>query len=225
VIHGSGGMVTSTRSTVDSSTTSFKILDKTGLAAGDSLVLTDGDVGRLVEVVTITPNGGEFDIGIVAPGTACPAIPMPSLSAGTLAVRSRVARFYVANLGGAPFLMMDPDGSGPDAAEPLAEGIEDFQIAIGVDLDDDGEVEEVGAAADDDEWFYNVVGDSAPPAITGGRWRSARITVVARELTTDGTTAMSSRPAAEDRAGGAADEYRRRALASQIEIRNLEVAP
>ena len=219
VIYASGGVVTSLRSAVDGDTTTFDIADPTSIATGDSLVLTDGNIGRLVRLEQLSSAG---QATIASPESTCSWIPMPTFAPGTLVVRARVARFYVEPQNNVPYLMMDPDGEGPAAAEPLAEGIEDLQIAIGVDLDGDGEIEEFGNAPDDDEWFYNVAGDAAPPAITNGQWRAARVTVVARDARAAHASIGSTRPAAEDRAAATAgDVYRRRVLTTMAEIRNL----
>jgi len=226
VIYASGGVVTSLRTTVTDGSSSFEVLDATGLSVGDQVLLTSGESGRLLPVSSIAPAGDQYEIGTVAAATACPGIDLPSAGfpAGTLVVRAKVARFYVEVGGdGVPTLMMDPDGDGPDAAEPLADGIEDLQIAVGVDVDGDGNLIEDGSTAD--EWFYNAAGDADPPAVTVTRWRALRLTVVARTLREHGEQTTGVRPAAEDHPAGTADVYRRRVLSAVIEIRNLEGSP
>src|SRR6185312_4064680 len=48
----------------------------------------------------------------------------------SLVIRAQHATFTIAAIDGIPTLMMDPDAGGPQAAQPLAEGIEDMQIAL-----------------------------------------------------------------------------------------------
>ena len=132
-------------------------------------------------------------------------------------IRGLRARFSVGSFDGiSNILLMDPDADGPAAAVPLAENIDDFQVAIGMDSDANGSV---GAT----EWQY-APGFAGPvvPAI-----RAIRISVVARTaMPLVGRTAMFVRPAAEDHpAAGATDNYPRRLLTSTVEIRNLGGSP
>jgi hypothetical protein len=212
VIHGITGALTSTRAAVTSATTTFAITDGTGLSAGDLVIVTNGDVGRVFPVTAITANT------ITTHQGACPGMPMPSLASGSLVIRARISTLYIEDSSdGTPMLMLDPDGDGDRVAQPVAEGIEDLQIAIGVDTDDDGALLDNDDTAD--EWFYNAEGDPDPPAITGGKWRAIRITVVARDLVPG--TAASAPPAAEDHPAGSVDEYRRRVLSTTTELRNF----
>lgn len=225
VIYASGGVVTSLRSTLTAASSRFTVTNVDGLAVGDRVLVTDGTSGRLLPVSRIDPSGSDFEIGTIAAGVACPGVPMPAdgYKAGALVVRARAATFYVATAAGVPTLMLDPDGTGPEIAEPLAEGIEDLQIAVGVDLDGDGALRDDGSTGD--EWFYNAAGDLDPPAVTTTRWRAVRLTVVARTTQERQPTTTSLRPAIEDRPAGVPDPYRRRVLSTVVEIRNLEGSP
>ena len=51
-----------------------------------------------------------------------------------------------------------------------AEGIEDMQIALGIDTTNTSStaITEVGAGANDDAWLYNYAGDTTP-ALVGDR--------------------------------------------------------
>jgi prepilin-type N-terminal cleavage/methylation domain-containing protein len=226
VIYASGGIVTSLRTLFTAGSTSFTITDSTGLEAGDRLLITNGDAGRLVAVTAIAPSATEFVVSTVAPEIGCPGVAMPTdgFAPGALAVRARAASFFVeADLAGQPTLMMDPDLDGPGDAEPLADGIEDLQIAVGVDVDGDGVLRDDGST--DDEWFYNAAGDTDPPPVTVTRWRALRLTVIARTPHERSAALVSQRPAVEDRRAGASDPYRRRVLSTVVEIRNLEGSP
>lgn len=213
VIYGVPGGLTSTRGLVNGTTSSFDVTDSTGLATGDLVIITNGDAGRVYPVTNLSGNSITTSTG------GCAGMTMPDFAAGALVVRARVAVFSVAEASdGTPMLMMDPDGDGAAAAEPVAEGIEDFQVAIGADTDGDGALADAGDA--NDEWFGNHAGDAAPPTITNGEWRAIRITIVARDVAA-GIGTVSAPPAAEDHAEGSADGYRRRVLTTTAEIRNF----
>ena len=118
--------------------------------------------------------------------------------------------------------MIDPDAEGPAVAEPFAEGVEDLQIAIGVDADGDGALTEVGLAAGDDEWTHNRAGETQP----AGTVRAIRLTLISRATAKRINATGQARPAAEDRAAATEpDGYRRRALTTTIEIRNFGGSP
>jgi prepilin-type N-terminal cleavage/methylation domain-containing protein len=224
VIYALPGALTSLRSAFTSGSGNFDVLDSTGLTAGDSVIVSDGATARLVKAVTISAPSGLATIGTIAPASACPAVTFPNYSVGALVVRARVARFYVANASdGTPMLWMDPDGDGPAPGEPLAEGVEDMQIAVGIDLNGDGVITDNGNTTD--EWFYNAPGDPAPPDPSVTPWTALRITLVSRTIHDTGVATQSARPALEDRPAGTADIHRRRLMSSVIEIRNLEVNP
>jgi hypothetical protein len=136
-------------------------------------------------------------------------------------IRVLHARFYLDAIDGIPsVLMMDPDGDGAAAAEPLADYIEDFQVAAGIDESEDTII---GA----DEWgFSGVVG--TPATFTINRdLRGLRVSLVARAPgSLVATTATYVRPALEDHAAGTApDTLRRRVLSSTVDIRNLKGSP
>ncbi|MCE9574273.1 MAG: PilW family protein [Deltaproteobacteria bacterium] len=227
VLYASGGVLTSLRSVFLGSSTSFDVLESAGLVAGDMVIISNGDVGRMVTIRALSAATGPATATTDAPTTACPNVLFPTagFAVGSLVLRGKVARFYVANASdGTPFLWMDPDGNGPAAAQPLAEGVEDMQVAVGIDLDGDGVLREDGTATD--EWFYNNPGDPAPPDPTTTRWTTVRISLFARTYTDLASNPPeSARAAGEDRAAGAMDVYRRRVLTTTVDIRNLEQNP
>jgi prepilin-type N-terminal cleavage/methylation domain-containing protein len=66
---------------------------------------------------------------------------------------------------------------------PLAEDIEDLQVAYGVDANGDNRVgDAVGTAAGDDEWFPNVAGEAVPALVgaTGPRLHAILVGLVAK---------------------------------------------
>jgi hypothetical protein len=229
VIYGSGGIVTSLRDVYLSTSTSLTVLDGSQFRVGDQAVVSDLTQGHIVTITSVSQSGGNWILGTAAPATRCPNLPFPTLgyTAGALLVRAHVASFYVdssAAVSGIPTLMMDPDGYGPAAAQPLADGIEDLQLAVGVDINGDGAVTDAGSTTD--EWFYNVVGDAAPPANGTTTWRAVRVSLVALNPEEPLALASYTRPRLEDHnAATAADQYRRRVLTTTVEIRNLQGSP
>jgi prepilin-type N-terminal cleavage/methylation domain-containing protein len=229
LIYASGGVVSSLRQTFVATSTELRIADATGLRVGDRVLVTDFDRGHLVEIEGIADAGSEWSLRIGAPLTRCPGVTFPSSGypSGSLVVRAASARFFIDTseaTGGVPTLMIDPDGPGPFEAEPIAEGVEDLQIAVGVDVDEDGSVLEDGSNTD--EWFYNVAGDGDPPDVVTRPPRALRLTVVARTVREESSQLIGERPAAEDRPSAAGrDPYLRRVLSTTVEIRNLEGSP
>src|SRR5205807_7295177 len=155
----------------------------------------------------------------------CGSINLPSggYPVGSLVIRAQHATFSIGSVNSVPTMMMDPDAGGSAVAEPFAEGIEDLQIAIGVDVNGDGVISEVGSSANDDEWQGNVAGDS----VLSGSIRAVRVTIVARSTQAlAGPISSFNLPAVEDRPAGATfDKYRRRVLRSVVETRNLSGSP
>ncbi len=140
---------------------------------------------------------------------------------GTLAIRAQALRFYIdPNFDGlGPMLMMEtPDG----VQEPIAEGVEDMQIALGREdeIPSDG-LQDVGAGVGDDDWIFNFPGETD----TLADLRAVRITLTVRGRKKLTGAPLPGRPAVEDRAAGVGDNYRRRTLTSIIEIRNLGGSP
>jgi prepilin-type N-terminal cleavage/methylation domain-containing protein len=229
IVYASGAFITSIRQVFDQDSTELIVLDGSGLKAGDQILITDfDDRGHLMAITDVTDNGGDYTLALAsAPSSMCsPSPPDFSYPVLSTVIKAQVAEFTVDDTGDIPVLMMDRDGAGAGDPEPVAEGIEDLQIAIGVDENGDSEV---SADAPDgvDEWFYNHVDDVDPAlAITARPYRALRVTVVARSI--DETTARptSIRPAAEDHAATTQpDVYRRRSLSTRVEIRNLQGSP
>ncbi len=108
--------------------------------------------------------------------------------------------------------------------EPAATGIEDFQVALGIDGINgqtlDGQITEVGGGANDDEWVYNVVGDTPPTCLDMANVIAVRISLVARAKSQGGGV-QRPRPAVENRAvAGTADGFYRVVLRQVIALRN-----
>src|SRR6185503_11266134 len=96
-----------------------------------------------------------------------------------LVIRVLRARFYIGTFDGiSPVLLLDPDGpAGPAGAEPLADYVEDFQVAVAIDEDADGLV-------DVDEWGFSGVVGTIDPFTVGKNLLAMRLTLVARAPST-----------------------------------------
>jgi len=209
--------------------------DGTTIAAGDYIVVTDLSSGVIVEVTDVAPDSDQFTISTARPSGVCtgPSFPVTAwpgsgFAEGSLVIRAKIARFSIvddASTGNVPMLMMDPDGDGPDEAQPMAQGIEDMQIAVAYDTNDDGQITENGLVGDDDEWFYNHPDDSDP--VAGAQPRAVRITLVARSTREQSNVNTYVPPDVEDHLVGSPtpDPYRRRVLSTTIDIRNLRGSP
>lgn len=218
VIHGSGGVVTSTRSTYTTGTTTVTVTDASQLAAGDDVVISNWSQGHMVRIAAI--SGATLTLV-----RQCGAISLPAggYPVGSLVIRARHSTFAIGAVDGIPTMMLNGNAIEAGASEPFAEGVEDVQIALGIDANGDGAITEVGTAAGDDEWQGNAAGDAA----LVGPIRAIRVTLVARAARPlAGPAAPFNLPAAEDRpAGTAFDAYRRRVLRSVVETRNLSGSP
>jgi prepilin-type N-terminal cleavage/methylation domain-containing protein len=134
--------------------------------------------------------------------------------------------FSVDTTGTIPRLMMQRlDGTQP--AQVLAEGIEDLQIAYGCDGFPapnvlDGQITEgTGAGRLTDEWIYNVASDVPPPGCN--KPVALRLSIFARSLGPDDTLnaiGNNRKPAAEDGALGAVDQFRHRMTTVTVFLRN-----
>lgn len=220
VIYASGGAFTSTRGAYTEATTTLEVTNASALAVGDQVVITNTGTGHLVKITAIAGN----TLTLASPCSGTAAF---TYDVGSLVVRARHATFFVDTLDGIPTLMMDPDSDlpgGTAGAEPLAEGVEDMQIAEGIDANADQVISELGTVAGDDEWVFNVSGEAAPAATAIPR--AMRLTLVARTAKPlTGNVTPYQRPAIEDRPAGAADAYKRRVLSARIELRNTSGSP
>ncbi len=116
-------------------------------------------------------------------------------------------------------LMMSVNGA---PAQPLAEGVEDLQVAYGFDTNGDGVLTDNGNTSD--EWLYNAAGDSAA-SFNIAQLRAIRVTLIATGTTVDnGALQYGARPAAEDRAAASGtDGFIRRVLRTEIAVRNFNL--
>jgi prepilin-type N-terminal cleavage/methylation domain-containing protein len=241
IVYAAGGAITSARAAFSDPSAQLEVADASGFSAGDlALIVATSSAapadshGHLVQVDAVSaPAGGNpnwiLDVSNPCGATSISVVTstgtVTSYDQGSLVLRARRGRFYIDTPAalGVPTLMYDPDGAaGGEAAEPLAMGIEELQIAVGYDANGDGTITDT--ASNSDEILYNVDPDVAPAGATTPR--AFRLTVVARSIWESSTAAMSTRPAVEDRNGAAsADQYRRRILSAVVEARNFQRSP
>jgi prepilin-type N-terminal cleavage/methylation domain-containing protein len=225
MVFASGGVVTSITDPGGyvSCAPAVTLVDASGISAGDLLLIGDiaSNSGEIASVASVAGN--------VVTLNACLCAFGKTYAQKSLAVRVQRAKFYVDTYDGVPnILLMDTSPKafseaylGATApAEPLAENVEDFQVAYGLDTTNGG----AGSIPPGPvtAWEYaSGVGNTA------GALRAIRITIItttAAQL--QGGTASFLRPAAEDRAAsGTADKYRRRILTSTVEVRNFGGSP
>jgi type II secretory pathway pseudopilin PulG len=229
VIYASGGIVTSLRAGFDQSSTDLAVEDALLLQPQDQVLVTDFEKAHLLTIESVTQAGSDWILTVKggAPETLCPPLPPFSYLPRSTVMRAQRARFTV-DTTQMPVLYMDPDGPG-DAfdRQAVAEGIEDLQVAIGVDVNGSGAIEEeVGLAGNDDDWVHNHPDDTELPALAVSPYRAVRLTVIGRSVDDTGQAVASVRPEAEDRAAAAVgDVFRRRSLSTTVELRNLEGSP
>jgi prepilin-type N-terminal cleavage/methylation domain-containing protein len=220
VVYAAGGTVTTAHntSTITNSTTLIPIpaVHLTEYAAGDYVLITDSDKGTLVKLTGTTG-------GLQMASSSCATNAYGAgYASRALILRAQRARFTIADLDGIPTLWMDPDGAlGAAEPEPVAEGVEDMQIALGVDTNDDKNITE-SADGTNDEWYGNSATDT--PLV--GKTRAVRVVLVARDTSElQGPASFYKYAALNHSVSAAADKYRRRVLTSTVEIRNLLGSP
>ncbi len=153
---------------------SVNVADLTGFAIGDLVLLGDLRQALLVRISSISAEETAPQGRLVFAAPAAPlklpdnsgnaTDPILSLQPGATVMKAQSISFYVESASG-PFhglLMYDPDGvagASHDDAQPLVEGVEDFQIALGADRDGDGVITESAPGSGTDEWIGNTIGE------------------------------------------------------------------
>lgn len=229
VLHASGGalaFLTSDQPTIVSSG-SITVDDNSDFEKGiwmPALVIDPfNDKGHFIEV---RASGADVTLmeTRINPGPACAggAAGAEDFGAGSMVVRAIHMHYRV----DPPYLLVDPDANGPEIEVEVAEGIEDFQVAVGVeDGNNLNSLTEIGLISGDDEWHYNVATpgvEAGPGPADGGDWRALRLTIVGYAARDANSSTSNLRPAAEDRGvGTVGDGIRRRAFSTTVEMRNF----
>lgn len=194
----------------------MNLTDTSNLAVGDRLLITNGTQGHIVKILTI-PAAGSITVST----GACTIATATAYNQGELVIRVLRARFYIGTFDGiTPVLLMDPDGDGAATAEPLADYVEDMQIAAGVDESQDQTI-------DADEWGFSGAAGTPATFTLARDLRAIRITLISRApVGLPGTAANFRREAIEDHAAAVTlDTFRRRMLTSTVEVRNMSGSP
>jgi prepilin-type N-terminal cleavage/methylation domain-containing protein len=217
VVFAYGSFVTASTTLFTARTdSSLTVVDGSEFQAGDYILITDYARAHVVKISSVAGNVLTMDTG-----GSCTMVVGATYNPGAMVVRALRARFYVAPLDGIPTLWMDPDAEGAAAAEPLAEGIEDMQVQLGVDPAGDGILDGPSAG---DEWYGNVASDTT--AAGTDIIRAVRLTLIAQSVAPTAGIGQYYRPAAGNHAAATTpDNYRRRILNSVIEVRNLGGSP
>jgi prepilin-type N-terminal cleavage/methylation domain-containing protein len=222
MVFASGAVVTSTRAIwadQPADLASVVVNDASQLSVGDYVVISNLSQGHLAAITAIT--GSTLTLAVT--GCATPAYPAGGYPSGSLVIRALHAQFTIGTENNVPTLMMTSVDTG--VTEPIAQGIEDLQLALGVDPGNNAAdaLTELGVTANDDDWVGNVSGDAA----IAGTLRAVRVTLIARTATGYiGLATPFNRPAAEDHAASATfDTYRRRVLRAMVEVRNFGESP
>jgi prepilin-type N-terminal cleavage/methylation domain-containing protein len=179
--------------------------------------VSDLSSGAIVKLGSVTPTALTLAENMPA-AYAANAWVLPSRH---VTYKISTTMFGAASTGNAAMLTMDVNGSG---FQPLAEGVEDMQIAYGFDNNGDGVInDDNGATAGGDEWLYNAAGE------TVGTWsianlRTIRVTLVVKGTSVEGGQQnLPARPKAEDHNGGSVDGFIRRVLRTEIAVRNFNL--
>mgnify|MGYP003393991698 CR=1 FL=1 len=201
----------------------FHVIDATGFTAteGDNLVIIYNQNNpcnyATVAVTNVVEASGTLTHAVGKAIENLPGGAGPGFSSG-----DRVRRLRTNEGGGIiTYRIGNPDGytlyrtirtTGAPVVQPLADNIEDLQIAYGFDINGNGVVE-LG------EWFNTPAGQDMTLL------REIRVTLVARTIRDDPEFNVGTRPPVENHAPATNTteaKYRRRVLQTTIKLRNID---
>ncbi len=96
----------------------------------------------------------------------------------TAGILNDLVYFVSTNLEGDPAIFLWQPSN--NTVVELVDHVCGLQVALGLDLNGDGQITEVGAAANDDEWFFNATGDTAATAAQIALLREIRVSLTGR---------------------------------------------
>jgi hypothetical protein len=200
-------------------TPAVQVADTSSFAVGDYVLVGDFANADLFKVSAITtsvaagtrPAPGTLGLGTLAANVAGPSL---ALAVGSPVLKAMTYSFFVAPAGTptyAGMLMIDADGVASSnhldfsKVMPAAEGVVDFQVAIGNDGNGDGVITESASSPATDEWIGNASGETipAPPWNAGNlatppQLRQLRLSVLFQTANSYGGVAATL-PIFEDR--------------------------
>jgi len=183
---------------------SLNVTNTAGFARGDLVLIRNDQSADMFEVTQppVAPTLN-FDVGGSANqyNSLAAHTPFPGYAGGDVVSKARFIRYFIDDVTDPahPTLMLDKMTG---VAQPLADDIEDMQIQYGLDTDGDFVVDTVV---------------NAPTAAQVSQVKQIRLFLSARTRMTEKGW-QDARPALADRAAGAADSYRRRAVENGIVI-------
>jgi prepilin-type N-terminal cleavage/methylation domain-containing protein len=158
--------------------TSVAVGDTRGFNANEFALLTDHKEAMLFQIQSVAPGAAIASgatpgtLTFTAPGSTMPPgwAAMPA-TVTVMAAQSLSIFMRPANTGNfSNMLLVDPNGmAGTDHldAEPVVEGAEDFQIAVGIDTNDNGIIDVAP-----DEWLGNNAGVTEFPLVNTAKWNT-----------------------------------------------------
>lgn len=209
VVHADGRAVTSLRRPFAAGDSSVVVADASRIGAGKHVVIRDGGGAYLATAQSVTRRDDGWHLALAPLPAGCNY--RASFAARAVVVGADVSRFEVRGGG----LMLDPDNGGPQPARPLATGVHDFQVALGIDRDGDGVLYETRRA--DDEWLYNSAGDRAPATTPAAS--AVRITLLV-DSATHGSRSVGQLE--DHRVNDAPEGVRWRLISLTVALRNQE---
>ena len=188
-----------------------------GIVTGASVTASDPTAPMVIDVKTTSSSDAEQQILALNDGAAFPPFERQYvIAAGFL---DDLVFFIANNDDGQPALF--EYNRAFERAEELVPNISDLQVAVGCDTNADGVLTEIGAAADDDEWFFNAAGDNAPTPTDLVALQEVRLSVVARTASPDPEWVETGQPPenAPDLTAGQR-RFRHRSVTVRVTIRS-----
>jgi hypothetical protein len=211
IVYGSGTMTALTGAPNFTSTPSVTVVDTSGFAVGDFVLVGDFANADLFQVSAVNSATRTLSLGTLASGVVGPALPAWSK---LVVLKATTYTFFVAPAGTATYagmLMVDPAGVASSnhldftKVMPAAEGVVDLQLAVGNDGNGDGIITESSGAPAGDEWIGNSWGETipAPPWNAGNlatppQLRQVRVSMLFQTMNSYGGVAAPL-PTFEDR--------------------------
>ena len=205
LIYADSSVATTAAESMPNPSAIFKVDSTAGFKDDDLIIITNGTRGTLMQITHVNSSASTLQhnpSATINPPGGHNTFPPGGYGKGSKIYKLKYVSYKVDTDPDHPTMRVDPGGGG---YQPLADNIEDLQVAI---IFADGD--EANTYDDTDGDLTNDYDDI----------RSIRISILARTDRPD-PDFNGQRPAIEDHAGGASDHYRRRLLSTLIKVRNL----